>query len=234
MSTQRKPETAFDASFDNEVRDYLATNPEFFERHNELLNSLKLPHITGGAVSLVERQVSTLRQRDLKLERRLNELMEVARRNDKLAEKIHRLSLELLAAADLESTLSACEKTLRTAFDADQTVMLLFRNPDLFENVSAGRFFRPMERTASELKSCETFLSRGRPRCGQIRDTQRDFLFGEETDEIGSCALVPLGAKCSIGVLAIGSADEKRFHPAMSIDFIMRIGELISTALVRF
>lgn len=234
MSTQRKQEATFDASFDNEVRDYLATNPEFFERHNELLNSLKLPHVTGGAVSLVERQVSTLRQRDLKLERRLNELMDVARRNDRLAEKIHRLALELLGAADLESTLTACEKTLRTAFDADQAVLLLFRNPDLFENVSAGRFFRPMERTAPELKSFETFLSRGRPRCGQIRDTQRDFLFGEETDEIGSCALVPLGAKCSIGVLAIGSADEKRFHPAMSIDFITRIGELISTALVRF
>lgn len=234
MSTQRKPEATFDASFDNEVRDYLATNPEFFERHNELLNSLKLPHVTGGAVSLVERQVSTLRQRDLKLERRLNELMEVARSNDRLAEKIHRLSLELLGAADLESTLIACEKTLRTAFDADQAVLLLFRNPDLFDNVSVDRFFRPMERTSPELKSFETFLSRGRPRCGQIRDTQRDFLFGEETNEIGSCALVPLGAKCSIGVLAIGSADEKRFHPAMSIDFIARIGELISTALVRF
>ena len=234
MSTQRKEEASFDASFDEAVHNYLADNPEFFERHGELLNALRLPHVTGEAVSLVERQVSTLRQKDLKLERRLKELLDVARSNDKLAEKIHRFALSLLAATDLAETLSACESALRTAFDADQAVLVLFRNPDLFEDLELGRFFRPIEKDAPELKAFETFISRARPRCGNIRDAQRDFLFGPETDEIGSCALVPLGAKCGIGLLAIGSADEQRFNPGMSIDFITRLGELISAALVRY
>ena len=84
------------------------------------------------------------------------------------------------------------------------------------------------------LKAFDTFLKRSNPRCGQIRDAQRDFLFGKETDEIGSCALVPLGKQCDIGFLAIGSADADRFHPGMSIDFLARLGQLIAAALKRY
>ncbi len=234
MSTQRNPEYPVDPLSEDAVHDYLKANPDFFERHNELLNSLRLPHVTGATVSLVERQVSTLRQKDLKLERRLRELLEVARANDSLAERIHRLALALLGAGTLEETLEACETSLRTGFDADHSVLVLFRDPELFTDIQKDRFFRPLAKDAPLLRPFDSFISRGKARCGQVRDAQRDFLFGDETDEIGSCALVPLGNKCSIGFLAIGSADVNRFNPAMSIDFLSRLGELISAALKRF
>lgn len=233
MSTQRNPEYPLPPTSDEAVHDYLKSNPDFFERHGDLLNTLQLPHVTGAAVSLVERQVSALRQKDLKLERRLKELLDVARANDVLASKIHQLSITLLSATTLEETLRACETSLRTGFDADQAVLVLFRDPELFNDVSAGRFFRPVLKDDEALRPFESFLSRNKPRCGQIRDAQRDFLFGDETDEIGSCALVPLGKGCELGFLAIGSVDVNRFHPAMSIDFISRLGELISSALRR-
>jgi uncharacterized protein YigA (DUF484 family) len=67
-----------------------------------------------------------------------------------------------------------------------------------------------------------------------VRDAQRDFLFRDAADEIGSVALVPLGQKASIGFLAIGSVDADRFHPGMSIDFLTRLGDLVSAALRRF
>ena len=70
MSTQPKPEFVDDTVSDEVVQSYLQSNPDFFARHGELLSSLRLPHITGGAVSLVERQVSVFRQKDLKLERK--------------------------------------------------------------------------------------------------------------------------------------------------------------------
>ncbi len=38
----------------------------------------------------------------------------------------------------------------------------------------------------------------------------------------------------SIGFLAIGSVDAERFHPGMSIDFLTRLGELVTEALKRF
>ena len=234
MSTQPTRDFETELSTDEAVHDFLVQNPDFFERHGELLRSLRLPHVTGGTVSLVERQVSALRHRDVKLERRLKELVDVARANDALAGKIHALSVELLNAADLAATIRACEAALRADFGADQAVLVVFHKPELFDGLDDGRFLRPMDRDDPTLRAFDALFKRANPRCGQIRDSQRDLLFGEGTNEIGSCALVPLGDGCEIGFLAIGSNDGDRFHPAMSIDFIGRLGELITAALRRY
>lgn len=233
MSTQRKPEFTDDQVSDSDVQSYLQQHPDFFERHATLLDTLRLPHVTGGAVSLVERQVSVLRQKDLKLERRMKELLEVARANDVLAGKIHQLALRLLDARDLPQVLNAVEESLRTAFGADHSVLVLFGSPALVEPVGSGRFFQPIERDNPALKPFATFLGSSNPRCGQVRDSQKDFLFGPNTDEVGSAALVPLGRKCEVGFLAIGSVEGNRFHPGMSFDFLARLGELVAVSLKR-
>jgi uncharacterized protein YigA (DUF484 family) len=95
----------------------------------------------------------------------------------------------------------------------------------------SSRHLRIVDAAAPELKMFDTLFSSGKPRCGQIRDSQRDFLFGAGTIEIGSAALVPLGPQASAGLLAIGSPDTERFHPAMSTEFLARIGELVSEAV---
>ncbi len=234
MSTQRKPEFIEEDPTENAVHDYLQANPDFFERHSELLSALRLPHLSGVAVSLVERQVSVLRQKDLKLERKLKELIEVARINDTLGAKMHQLTLRLLAANDISETLEAIETALRTGFNSDLSVLVLFSDPSMFEDVNIGRFFKPVERETESLKAFATFLKSNNPRCGQVRDSQRDFLFGIETDEVGSAALIPLGKKSEIGFLAIGSEDSNRFHPGMSMDFLSRLGDLVAEALKRY
>lgn len=233
MSTQRKAEFVEEQISETAVYDYLKENPDFFERHSALLGSLRLPHVSGGTVSLVERQVSVLRQKDLKLERKLKELLDVARANDLLAEKIHRLSLSLIQARHLRKTLEETEAALRTAFSADHSILMLFDDPSRFDDIDVGRFFRVMERKDKALKPFATFLKSDSPRCGQVRDVQRDFLFGKDSDEVGSVALVPLGKKSELGFLAIGSVDADRFHPGMSIDFLTRLGELVAEAIRR-
>lgn len=234
MSTQTKQAAGPEPLEEQAVHDYLADNPDFFERHNTLLGSLRLPHVTGGTVSLVERQVSVLRQKDLKLERRLKELLEVARDNDVLAGRIHELSIALIEADTLEKTLAAVEHSLRADFGADQSVLVLFTDPEPFGDTAGNRFFRPLERDDRAMKAFSTFLESDAPRCGQVRDAQRDFLFPADADEIGSVALVPLGRGCCSGFLAIGSADADRFHPGMSIDFLARLGDLVAAALRRY
>ena len=234
MSTQRKAEFVEEPLTEQAIHDFLLHNPDFFERNSDLLDTLRLPHNAGGTVSLVERQVSVLRQKDLKLGRQLKDLLDVARANDALGSKIHQLTLALMAAADLQSSLAAIEKALRTGFDADQSILVLFGDPALFEDISVGRFFLPIDRDDDALKAFDTFLHSSAPRCGQVRDAQRDFLFGEDTNEVGSVALVPLGKNNEIGFLGIGSADAERFHPGMSIDFLSRLGELVAGALKRF
>jgi len=234
MSTQRKPEFVEEEVSEQAVREYLEANPDFFEHHAALLDSLELPHVTGGAVSLVERQVSMLRQKELKMQRQLKELIDVARDNDVLSAKIHQLTLQLLAARDLQASITAIEEAMRSGFGADQSVLVHFGDPALFDDIDAGRFFRVLRRGDPSLKPFDTFLNGSAPRCGQARDSQRQFLFHGDADDIGSMALVPLGDKARIGFLAIGSADADRFHPGMSIDFLARVGDLVAGALKRY
>jgi len=234
MSTQAKPEYNEEALTEEAVSSYLAAHPDFFERNPKLLGKLRIPHETGGTVSLVERQVSMLRQKEVKLERQLRELIHVARDNDVLAAKIHKLSIHLLAANSLNATVTAIEEAMRAGFGADHAVLVLFGNPDSFEDIDAGRFFRAIQREDEALRPFATFLKGSGPRCGKVRDSQRKFLFRGDAEDVGSVALVPLGNKAGIGFLAIGSVDANRFHPGMSIDFLARVGDLISGALNRY
>ena len=234
MSTQRKADYLEEELSDNAVHKYLEAHPDFFERHKSLLGVMQLPHASGGAVSLVERQIALLRQKDLKLERQLKELIQVARDNDVIAAKIHQLSLQLLSKANLEATVAAIEEAARSGFGADQAVLVLFGDPERFSDIGVGRFFRAVDRDDASLKPFGTFLGGNGPRCGQVRDSQMAFLFRDDSTEIGSVALVPLGNKAELGFLAIGSSDAERFHPGMSIDFLARLGDLVAAALRRF
>ncbi len=218
------------------VVDYLQQNPDFFERNAPLLTKLRLPHDRGPAtVSLVERQVQVLRDKNQLLESKVREFVDVARSNDSLTSKIHRLSTRLIRARGALQIVEALETALREDFGASEWLLVLTRKdlPQLarLEN----RHLRLASRDTAELKAFETFFESSRPRCGQIRDSQRDYLFGADTIEIGSAALIPLsstdGAGANYGLLAIGSHDAERFHPTMSTDYLVHIGELVSAAV---
>ena len=220
---------------DSSVSEYLQAYPDFFERNAALLTKLRLPHLRDGGttVSLVERQVEVLRERNQSLERKLKELVDVARANDALADRIHRLSQRLIRAHDLKEAVNAVEASLREDFDAMHSVLVLFLDEAKTLAASSGRFLRADDLNGTDIKSFESLLQSGKPRCGQIRDVQRDYLFGKDSVEIGSVALTPLGSNGALGILAIGSNDAERFHPAMSTEFLSRIGELVTYALIR-
>ncbi len=229
MSTLKQLHVAHNELTEDGIAEYLQANPEFFERHSSLLNSLRLPHDAGGpSVSLVERQVLVLRQKNLKLERKLNSLLDVARSNDALATRIHALAMLMLATPDQAGAVQVLEEQLRISFNADQSVLVVFEDPA--GGAIASRFLRVVGRDDPPIAPFRTFLQSNAPRCGQVRDTQRDYLFGAGNVEIGSVALVPLGQKSELGFLAIGSRDSDHFHPGMSIDFLARLGELVSCA----
>ncbi|MDE0790316.1 MAG: DUF484 family protein [Woeseiaceae bacterium] len=234
MSTQAEADYANEELSEQSVHDYLASHPDFFEEHANLLSSLNLPHTTGGAVSLVERQVSILRQKDLSLQKQLKELIEVARANDLLSAKIHKLTMQLFAVSDLKTMIITLEEGIRSGFGADQAVLVVFGDPGAFNDIDAGRFFRVVDKDCDALSPFSAFLASRATRCGKIRDAQRDFLFQEDANEIGSSALVPLGIDNEIGFLAIGSADANHFHPSMSTDFLTRLGDLLAGALKRY
>lgn len=214
---------------ESDISDYLRSHPDFFERHTGLLLKLKLPHQTSpSAVSLVERQVSMLRQRNAELERQLKDLVAVAKLNNALVEKIHTLATKLMAAPTLDAKLERLESSLREEFAAERAVLVLFDAVGL--EPRAG-FARLMSRDDEALKPFAAFLRAARPRCGPLRDRQREAVFGREADSIASAAMVPLGTGAELGFLVIGSRDADHFHPGKRMDFLSRLGELVAVAI---
>jgi len=230
MTNLSNPDQEFEAVSEEEVARYLEEHPDFFERHENLLGELKLPHRAGGTISLVERQVATLRKKNFQLESKLRDLVDVARGNEDLSHKIHHFATRLLAAGSRPQAVEIAEELLRSSLAADVAVLVLF-DTDVDEFPERSRFLRLIDRNDSELGPFKTFLHTSEPRCGLIRDTQREFLFRNDAAEIGSAALIPLGENCSTGLLAIGSHDADHFHPGKSMDFLSRLGDLLGCAL---
>jgi uncharacterized protein YigA (DUF484 family) len=231
MTSASKSQAETDDVQEDSVAEFLQANPDFFERHQSLLTVLRVPHRTGAAVSLVERQVSTLRQKNLQLERKLRDLVDVARSNDNLAEKVHELATRLLAAGSRAQAVGVAEELLRSSFSVDHAVLVLFETDSVGEFNPEDRFLRLVERNSPAMGPFKTFMQGCEARCGHIRDSQREFLFGPDADEVGSAALIPLGENVATGFLAIGSGDADYFHPGKSMDFLARLGDLLGCAL---
>jgi len=239
MTTREARGLAAKENEEDTIAAYLQHNPDFFERHQALLTRLRIPHARGGStISLVERQIEVLREKHAALEGKLAELVSVARANDAIADKLHRFTRRLLRAGSRAEAVARIEASLREDFDAFHCVLVLMGEyPDL----TPQRFVRTVARDDAGLKSFETLFTSGKPRCGQARDTQREFLFGQDANDIGSMALVPLlspantagtaGLPAPLGVLALGSNDRDRFHPGMSTEFLGRMADLIADSL---
>jgi uncharacterized protein len=237
MSTQTARGLPAGQTDEERIERYLNLNPDFFERHQALLSRMRLPHMrTGSTVSLVERQVEVLREQKSDSDRRLAEFVSVARANDQLADRIHRFTRRLLRAPNAQTALASLEASLREDFDAFHSVLVLTA-PIAALSGNHEPFLRKLPPDDANIRSFEALLNTGKPRCGQVRDTQRDFLFGPEAASIGSVALVPLSdgkpENGAIGLLALGSAERERFHPGMSTEFLKRMGELITDSLSR-
>jgi uncharacterized protein YigA (DUF484 family) len=218
---------------EEQVADFLVAHPEFFERHAAVLARLRLPHQRGSAaISLVERQVLVLRDKQTVLEKKLHELIENGRANDLIAERMHKLTRRLLRARDAAGVIGGLETSLREDFGASRWV-LLATDPALAPLAQLrNEHLRVVPRGTPELKIFETFFESARPRSGQIRDTQREYLFGGEgSNQVGSTVLIPLGERAGLGLLAIASHDTERYLPTMSTDFLVRIGEIVSEAV---
>src|SRR5215469_16043469 len=140
------------------IASYLQRNPEFFERHQALLARLKLPHARGGtAISLVERQIEVLREKQAALEGKLAELVRVARANDAIAERLHRFTRRLLRMVPRAEAIGRIEAGLREDFDAFHAALVLIGAPSA--DPLTPRFARSVPADDPNLKSFESLFA---------------------------------------------------------------------------
>ncbi|WP_312933562.1 DUF484 family protein [Pseudomonas sp.] len=225
MTDQPTPQAA---SLDAEdVIAYLREHPTFFAAHDDLLLEQLIPHQRGDSVSLVERQLKLLRERNIEMRHRLSQLMDVARDNDRLFDKTRRLILDLLDANSLEEVVMAVEDSLRQDFKVPFVSLILFGdNP-----MPVGRWVSSSEAQVA----IGALISSGKPISGNLRDHELAFLFGEEQrKDVGSSAVATLEHQGLHGVLAIGSRDPQHYKSSVGSLFLCHIAEVLSRLIPRF
>lgn len=211
-----------------QVADYLRANPDFFVDQDELLRSLTLPHDSGRAISLVERQVHLFREQRDTLRRELVELVSIARHNDRLFEKSKRLLMQVIEARTLNDMASVIDDSIRGDFGLDAASVLLFTDQALPE-ASQGALHVVGPDLARERLGM--LLDGERAVCGQFRESEREFLFPDREEPIASVALVPLRHEQLVGVFAVGSCQPGYFDQSMGSLFLSYISDTLSRLL---
>jgi uncharacterized protein YigA (DUF484 family) len=212
---------------DDDIRDYLVENPDYFQRHQDLLSLLQIPHASGAAVSLVERQVSVLRERNVDLRHRLRDLGATAKENDHLFAATRALVLALIDCEDLASLQAALLDVLHDQFDTEYASLLLFGDGEVAEGA-------PKRAAESEVKGrFGAILGARGAGCGALRAEDFSFLFGgSRVTGSAAVALVEDGGR-ALGLLAVGSSDAARYDSDMDTLFLEFATELIARILTR-
>lgn len=179
----------------DEVIDYLGRNPNFFDQHPDALTELKISHVGDGAVSLVERQLSVLRERNAELRRRYDLLVRRAEQNEVL----------LSATQEVISAIAAHEDQTRIGTRFTELVKKHFEiELAAFHQISVDEE-TPASKTAAHLLGSKAASS------GPLRAHEMKSLFSTESGD-GSAALARLTTKAGQSVvIAVGSTDATRY-----------------------
>jgi uncharacterized protein YigA (DUF484 family) len=215
-------------SLNDVVAKYLRRNPAFLSEYPDVLEALQLSHPSGAATSLIERQVSQLRHRNLELTRQLSRLVNVASENEQLMSRLHRLTLELMTTSDPGEFFRKLGSSLVDDFKADILRICLF-NPKIAS--LAGDEVRWVDRQDEGLQQFQSHLEKSNTVCGRLGQGKLNFLFDSKARWVQSTALVPLGKNGSDGMMAIGSSDPARFYPGMGTLFLDLLADVISSSL---
>ncbi len=209
----------------NEVASYLKDHPEFFDHYADLLSQVHIPDPHGGrAISITERQLGALRERNKLIEAKLAELIRYGEENDAISEKVHRLAVALIAARDFAAATRVLYSHLGGAFAVPHVALRLWGIAAAADADQAE--FSPAEPAtiafAGELKH---------PYCGPSANPEVLSWLG---GGVRSLALVPLQRDGeTIGLLALGSEEAHRFYPQMGTLFLARFGDIAAAALLR-
>jgi uncharacterized protein YigA (DUF484 family) len=200
---------------DEEVARYLQDNPQFFEHHVDTLAQINLPHPHGGrTISLSERQLLALREKNKELEKKLREMITYAQDNDALQHKVHEFVVLLFAARSQAALQEMIPHLLRDIFAIPHSVLRLWQ---------------------SEPPSAEVLAfadAQAQPVCLHHPAHDTAAWFGEHAAQLHSYAYLPLHAGSdTIGMLVLASEDKQRFYPEMGTVFLQRIAEAVSSAL---
>ncbi len=203
---------------------YLEQHPKFFADNTALFTTMEMP-FPNEQVSSLEQELSTLREENKQLQRKLDDLMSVATENEQLNQRVKRLVADLTNVAGLDDFFHTLYSSLCNEFNTDTVVVRYFKS--LGVKKVRQEF---VEYDAQVFTLFDSLLKSCQPICGEkISTEQIEYLFPDS--QIASAVLIPLGIPESQGLLAMGSHNAERFNTDMSTDFLKYLGELVNNLL---
>jgi uncharacterized protein YigA (DUF484 family) len=216
---------------EDDIANFLANTPEFFERHAHVLASVQLTSPHGNrAVSLQERQAEMLREKIKGLEHRIMDMVRNGNENVIIADKLQRWARSLLltrAPADLPERIV---HEIEAQFTVPQAAIKIW---DVAEVYAAAPWAQGASEDAKIFASSLTA-----PFCG-VNSGFEAVSWLANPGAAASLALLPLrtgvlnSPSPAFGMLVLASPDAHRFESAMGTDFLERIAELAGAALSR-
>ncbi len=206
-----------------DIAQYLKDNPQFFDEYADILADINIPQSNdGNVVSISERQIATLRDRNLTLQNKLLELISFGEDNDTISEKMHRFSIALLGSSNLDELLHAINFNLREDFVVPNIAMRLWDAPGANKQIE-------FTATSDDIHTIAEDLSQ--PYCGpHIEDEVKCWLM-EDMTHLASFSMIPLRTTKTIGILVLASPEPQRFFTDMGTLHLERLGDLVSAAL---
>lgn len=207
---------------DQAIREYLQENSDFFTHNDDLLSTLQFRHSEKGAVSLLERQQQKLRQRVSELEQEITDLMVNAQRNESIFNAYSQLYVNLLRCSSLSEVVDQLRNTFERELGMPALSLKLFNS-----SVELDEQFTFTSDTHKQLLSRRfeddvVYL-------GRLTEQEHTLLFNDHS--VASVALLLLGDKSDIGLLAVGSRNAGHFEPAMDKLLITQLQALLSALL---
>jgi uncharacterized protein YigA (DUF484 family) len=209
-----------------QVAEFLAANPDFFEEHVNVLLNINVAHPHGGrTVSIPERQLIATREKVRLLENKLAELIQFGEENDALSAKIHALGLKLIDCATLDQLIDTLYLELLERFQIPHVAVRVW---DVSPADHPMPEFQPV---AAELNQFVAAMTT--PYCGSHPVYETNLWFGEHAPHLKSYAMVPLTAGRTFGLLLMASESASRFYADMGTVFLTHIGDILAHCLAR-
>ena len=210
------------------IAEFLTRHPNFFNDFPTLLADLHIPHPHGThAVSMSERQLIAMRDKVRMLENKLAELIQFGEENDGISDKLHALTLALVAARTPQDVAAALALHLREGFAVPHHALRAW-------NLPADTVAGLTEPVAEAVRDGAAAMAQ--PLCGPLAVADTNTWFGEIAPHLRAFASIPLrpapGA-APVGLLVLASEEAKRFYPGMGTLYLERLGQLVGAALVR-
>lgn len=205
---------------------YLRAHQDFFLQHPDLLAELNVPHTEGdGVISLIEKQVEVLRQKHRHEQKQLYALVQTARDNERVADRLHQVAVEVVGFTELDDVLDGLSHLIKELFNVEYVSFRI--------TSQTGQRAELVDARSPVFADLYHRVVDGRSECdNQLTPDSKRFLFGEDADP-KSVVLIPLGGSRPCGLLALGSSQEDRFTAEHGTFYLDRLGELVGAAIRR-